>query len=109
MAQHRIPFDTGEEERLLGPLSISATIWLVLGIWISYQLLITFPPLPLPNILGYIPHLLPLAISVAMAFVRYKDMTLLQYLTLWYRFHRRRKKQRGLIFIKKNPTGQEEQ
>lgn len=97
--QHPIPFDTGEEERLLGPLSISATLWLSAGGLLSYQLAKLFPPLPLPHILGYIHCLIPLGASAIFAFVRYKDMTIMQFVQTWINF---RKRKRGLKFEHQN-------
>lgn len=91
MARHQIPFDTGEEERLIGPLSTSETLWLAGGIFVSYQLIKIFPPLPLPNVLAYLHYLIPLGISVLMAFVKYKDMTFMQLFQTWIRFKRRKK------------------
>lgn len=92
MAQHQIPFDTGEEERLLGPLSVSETLWLAAGGFVSYHLGKFIPPLPLPNLFAYIHYLIPLAIAAAMAFIRYKDMTLMQLIKAKRNFRKRNKK-----------------
>jgi len=99
--QHQIPFDTGEEERLLGPLSISATLWLAGGVYLSYQFAKVLPPLPLPNLFAYIHYIFPLFVAVVMAFIKYKDMTILQFILLWIRFRRRKRK---LLFHRQNPT-----
>ncbi len=100
MPQHQIPFDTGEEERLLGPLSVSATLWLCAGVYISYRMAKAIPPLPLPNLFAYIHYLLPLGACAALAFIRYKDMSLMQFIAAWYRFKKRKKR---LIYEKANP------
>lgn len=92
MAQHQIPFDTGEEERLLGPLSVSETLWLAAGGFISYHFASIVPPLPLPNLLAYIHYPLPLAISAAFAFIRFKDMTLMQILKARRNFKKRNRR-----------------
>lgn len=92
MAQHQIPFDTGEEERLLGSLSVSETLWLTLGGFVSYNLGKILPPLPLPNLFAYIHYPIPLAITAIIAFVRYKDMTLLQILQAWWEFYKRKRR-----------------
>ncbi len=92
MAQHQIPFGTGEEERLIGPLSTSASLWLAGGAFTSYQMAKIVPTLPIPGIVGHLHYLIPLAISATMAFVRYKDMTLVQYIQLRRNFKRRKKR-----------------
>lgn len=86
MKQHPIPFNTGEEEKLWGPLSISATIWIASGGFLSYHLGKALPPLALPYGLSYIPPALPFFICAICAFVRYKDMTLIQFFKSWIRF-----------------------
>jgi len=99
---HKIPFDTGEEERLLGPLSMSSTFWLGLGLLLTFQTARAIPPLPLPHLFAYLHYLVPLLISAAMAFVKYKDMTLLQCTQAWLRYKTRNKK---LIFKRENLLG----
>lgn len=88
---HKIPFDTGEEERLLGPLSMSATLWLGLGLFVAFRIAKAIPALPLPHLFAYIHYSIPVLISAAMAFVKYRDMTLLQYTQMWIRYKRRNK------------------
>ncbi len=88
---HKIPFDTGEEERLLGPLSISATVWLGLGLFVAIRLAKAIPALPLPHLFAYLHYSIPIIISAAMAFIKYRDMTLLQYTQTWFRYKRRNK------------------
>lgn len=92
MAQHQIPFDTGEEERLLGPFSVTETLWLAAGGFVSYNLGKVIPPLPLPNLFAYIHYPIPIAVSAAMAFIKYKDMTLTELLKAKWNFHRRKRK-----------------
>jgi len=101
--QHQIPFDTGEEERLLGPLSISATLWLAGGAYLSYEFARALPPLPLPNLFAYIHYVSPLLFAALMAFVKYKDLTIMQYIMLLIRFRRRKRK---LPFVRYNPINE---
>lgn len=88
---HKIPFDTGEEERLLGPLSISATIWLGLGLFVAFRTARAIPALPLPHLFAYIHYSVPILVSAAMAFIKYRDMSLLQYVQIWFKYKRRNK------------------
>lgn len=97
--QHQIPFDTGEEERLLGPLSISQTLWVSAGIFLSYRAAKALPPLPLPSVFGYLHYLLPLALCAAAAFIKYKGMSLTQFLFMYWAFLKRRKR---IQFERKN-------
>lgn len=95
MAQHQIPFDTGEEERLLGPLSVTETLWIVGGCLASYNMAKVVPPLPLPNLFSFIHYLIPLGIAAAFAFIRYKDMTLMELIKAKRNF---KKRNRRLMF-----------
>lgn len=86
--QHPIPFETGDEEKLLWRFSMSQSIWIVVGVALSYQMTGLVPPLPLPNIFGYLHYLLPLLVCATFAFVKVRDMTLFQFARVWIRFRR---------------------
>jgi hypothetical protein len=92
---HKIPFDTGEEERLIGPLSMSSSLWLGLGLLGTFQTARALPPLPLPHLFAYVHYIIPLIFGAAMAFVKYKDMTLMQYAQAWLRY---KFKNKSLVF-----------
>ncbi len=98
-AMHKIPFDTGEEEKLLGPLSMSATLWIGLGFFMAFRLAKAIPALPLPHLFAYFHYAVPVLMGAAMAFVKYKDMTLMQYVQMWVRYRLRKK---TLLFERKN-------
>lgn len=89
MRHHPLPFDTGEDEKILGPFSLTQTAWLGAGGLLAHQL--AKIRLPLPGVFGYIHALIPFLPAAVMAFVLINNVPVPQYISLWYKCRRRKR------------------
>jgi hypothetical protein len=89
MRHHPLPFDTGQDERILGPLSLQQTLWLAAGGFAAYQLMKI--PLPFPGIFAYVHALIPLVPALAFGFISVNNIPLSKYLLLMYSCRRRKR------------------
>ncbi len=89
MRHHPLPFDTGEDEKILGPLTLAQTGWIAVGFFFSYQL--AKVRLPFPGLLGYLHALLPMLSAVVMGFVTVNNVPIPKYLNLWYTCRKRKR------------------
>lgn len=89
MRHHPLPFDTGEDERILGPLTLAQTLWLGAGGFVAFQLLKM--PLPLPGVLKYVHAVVPLIPTAAMGFIKINDIPLPKYISMRYACRKRKR------------------
>ncbi|MGI6657869.1 MAG: PrgI family mobile element protein [Dethiobacteraceae bacterium] len=89
MLHHPLPYDDGEDEKILGPLTLAQTGWLGGGMFIASQF--AKFRLPIPGMLGYIHLLIPIIPAVVMAFFMVNNMPIAQYLSLWYDCRKRKR------------------
>jgi len=92
MDQYKIPQNIGIEDKIVGPLTLRQLIIVASGFGISYVLFAIISRLYEINILEYIIIAIPLLFAVAIAMIKIRDKSLLQFILLFLEFSIKPKK-----------------
>ena len=84
MQKHTLPYQHGAEEKIVGPLSMRQSIWILGGGYLIYSFISNEFYLPLLPFPYNMVHLLPIIlVSVAGAYLRYKGDYATNYIMRW--------------------------
>ena len=92
MQRHSLPFTGGQEERIIGPLSIRQFMWLGGGAFLIYQMLINGIMLPVPAPLNLITFLPIAIVAVGGAYAKFKSVYITEYVVMWWDCKKRNRK-----------------
>lgn len=106
---HELPYNSGLEEKILGPFSFAKLIWIAPSLIVSSQIAKIVPKLPIDHIIFSRIHLaIPVAIAIILAY--FKDnrtnLTLSQLIFVKLSIRRRR---RVFYYKRLNLTKEEEE
>ncbi|MED0676924.1 PrgI family protein [Aneurinibacillus thermoaerophilus] len=91
--QHLLSYNSNEESKVIYGLSFRQLGWILGGGFASMKLFSWLPPLPFLGIIGYLPHAIPLFLSVAFAYIKHPKtgLSLAKYLYSWMKCKRKRR------------------